>query len=267
MSNPLIEIMNSSVCLSGRQVLFDLDWRMKANENWAILGNNGAGKTTLMKLIFGELIPLFGGEVRWFGQKDRPPLWEVRKNIGYVSAEYQEHYEPNILGWQVVASGLFSSIGLYQEISGSQKDRAMAWMDFLGISRLAEIRFHRMSYGESRRVLLGRSLVNRPRLLILDEPCSGLDIPTRELFLETLEKLVVTKTRILYVTHHIDEILPFITHVLLLKEGRVFGQGTKKVMLKDKKLSDTLDAQITLQQNQGRYWITSCRVRKRRRHP
>ena len=107
---------------------------------------------------------------------------------------------------------------------------------------------------------MARALVNRPDLLILDEPCAGLDIPTRERFLKTLEKLAKTKTQLIYVTHHIDEILPLTTHVLFLKNGTIFSHGIKNKMLTGPKLSDAFDCYIELEKRSGRYWITESRT-------
>ena len=135
-------------------------------------------------------------------------------------------------------------------------------MDFLGIAHLADKSFHGISYGEARRILLARALVNKPDILMLDEPCSGLDIPTKELFLETLETLSRRKTRLIYVTHHIEEIIPSITHILYLKNGMIGNQGVKKAMLNSTTLSKILDCQIILSNNFGRYWITGCKTKK-----
>lgn len=256
MENPLIKIRNAVVHVNGYKVLSSINWTMLSQENWAIVGNNGAGKTTFMKLVFGELIPVHGGEVRWFGRPELTPMDQIRPKIGFVSAEYQENYRYNILGWEVVVSGLFSSVGIYEKISQRQKQTALEWMDFLGIGRLAQTGFRKMSYGEARRTLLARALVNHPCLLILDEPCTGLDIPTKEVFLRTLEKLSATQTRMIYVTHHIDEIMPFITHLLYLKNGEIYDQGAKEDMLTDSVLSGALDCPITLKKNDDRYWIT-----------
>ena len=259
MENPLVKIHNAVVHVNGYKVLSSINWTMLSEENWAIVGNNGAGKTTFMKLVFGELIPVHGGEVRWFGRPELTPMDQIRPKIGFVSAEYQENYRYNILGWEVVVSGLFSSVGIYEKISQRQKQTALEWMDFLGIGRLAQTGFRKMSYGEARRTLLARALVNRPCLLILDEPCTGLDIPTKEVFLRALEKLSATQTRMIYVTHHIDEIMPFITHLLYLKNGEIYDQGAKQDMLTDSVLSGALDCPITLKKNDDRYWITGSR--------
>ena len=258
MNDFLIEIKNADVYLKDNKVLSSIDWTMRADENWAVVGNNGSGKTSLMKLIFGELIPIHGGEVHWFSNREHTPIWEIREKIGFVSAEYQADYDQNITGVEVVESGFFSSIGLYHPVSPRQKKTALEWMHFLGIERLADKKYRRISYGEARRVLLARALVNHPALLVLDEACNGLDILTKEIFLETLEKLAKTNTRLIYVTHHIEEITPSITHVLYMKDCKIYLKGKKQAMLRDKVLSEALSCRITLKRNSGRYWITSC---------
>jgi len=254
----LVKIKNADVYVGGNKVLKSLTWSMGENENWAIIGNNGSGKTTFMKLIFGELIPVYGGEVQWFGNKERMPLAEVRGKIGYVSAEYQTGYDRPALGWEVVASGHFSSIGLHEEVTENQKETTFNSMDFLGIGYLSQTPYHQMSYGEARRVLLARAMVHSNRLMILDEPCAGLDIPTRENFLESLEKLSQKRTRMIYVTHRIEEIMPCFTHVLYLKNGKIFKQGRKEVLMNSKTLSNALDYPLTIQEKSNRYYAASC---------
>lgn len=249
----LVKIKNADVYVGGNKVLKSLSWSMGEKENWAIIGNNGSGKTTFMRLIFGEIIPVYGGEVRWFGNKERTPLSEIRDKIGYVSAEYQNSYDRPALGWEVVASGHFSSIGLHEEVSAKQKEAALNSMAYLGIEYLSQTPYRQMSYGEARRVLLARAMVHRTRLMILDEPCTGLDIPTREIFLETLQKLSRKNTRMIYVTHRIEEIMPCFTHVLYLKNGKVFKQGRKEAMMNSKTLSDALDYPLTVQKTSTRY--------------
>ena len=260
----LIRIHNADVFLNGKQVLNSIDWTMRKKENWAVVGVNGAGKTSFMKLIFGELIPIDGGEVRWFDNEKHEPLIDARKRIGFVSADLQENYVPSTLCKNVVLSGFFSSIGLYKKATHKQIEIAAYWMEFLEIQNLSNEPIGKISYGEARRILLARALVNLPDLLILDEPCSGLDIPTKELFLHTLEKLAKTKTQLIYVTHHIDEILPLTTHVLFLKNGTIFSKGTKSKMLTGQQLSRAFDCHLELKQTSGRFWITGSRLSKSR---
>ena len=254
MSAFLVQIKNATVYLRDTPALKSIDWTVRPDEHWALVGNNGSGKTTLLKLIFGELLPINGGTVHWFNNRIWNGLADIREQVGYVSAEYQENYDRNVTGSEVVESGFFASIGLWQKVNAGQKQRAEECMHLLEIEYLAQKRFRSMSYGEARRVLLARALVHRPTLLVLDEPCSGLDIPTRERFLETLQKLS-QETQMIYVTHHIEEILPAITHVLYLKDGAIFRQGNKDAMLQDKVLSEALGYPLTLHKNNDRYWV------------
>ena len=256
MSAFLVQIKNATVYRNNNLVLNSLNWTMRPGQHWALVGNNGSGKTTLLKLIFGELLPIDGGTVHWFNSRTWNGLADILEQIGYVSAEYQENYDRNVTGREVVESGFFSSIGLWQKVTSRQIQRAEECLHLLEIEHLRQKPFRSMSYGEARRVLLARALVHRPTLLVLDEPCSGLDIPTRERFLETLQKLS-RKTQMIYVTHHIEEILPAITHVLYLKDGSIFRQGPKDSMLKDEILSGALGHPLTLHKNNGRFWAAS----------
>jgi iron complex transport system ATP-binding protein len=258
MSAFLVQIKNATVYLKDTPVLKSIYWTVHPGEHWALVGNNGSGKTTLLKLIFGELLPIDGGTVHWFNSRIWNGLADIREHVGYVSAEYQENYDRNVTGREVVESGFFASIGLWQKVNARQKQRAEECMHLLEIEYLGQKRFRSMSYGEARRVLLARALVHRPTLLVLDEPCSGLDIPTRERFLETLQKLS-RKTQMIYVTHHIEEILPAISHVLYLKDGQIFRQGNKDSMLQDKILSEALGYPLTLHKNNGRFWAANRR--------
>ena len=158
-----------------------------------------------------------------------------------------------------MASGHFSSIGLHEELTPKQKEAAFDSMEYLGINYLSQTPYREMSYGEARRVLLARAMVHRTRLMILDEPCAGLDIPTRENFLEALEKLSCKRTRMIYVTHRIEEIMPCFTHVLYLKNGKIFIQGRKEAMMNSETLSNALDYPLTVQENSNRYYATSCK--------
>jgi iron complex transport system ATP-binding protein len=255
MGSFLVQIQNADVYVGGNLVLKSLSWTMNEGENWAVVGNNGSGKTTLMKLIFGELIPIYGGQVHWFGKTEHAPLLEVREKLGYVSAEYQNTYDRPAVGWEVVASGFFSSIGLHESVTPAQKESALNAMAHLGIESLSNTPFRQMSYGEARRVLLARAMVHRTKLLVLDEPCAGLDIPTRERFLNSLEKLSKKRTSMIYVTHRIEEIMPCVTHVLFLKDGKIVAQGKKDEMMQSKTLSHALGCSLRVEKNADRYWL------------
>ena len=255
-----IDIQNVNVYLGGKKILSGINWTMKEGESWAIVGNNGSGKTTFLKLIFGEMIPEFGGKIKWFGQKNLCPLETIRKRLGYISAEYQTAYDHPVSGLDVVLTGFFSSIGLYQTPEHLQQKAAMEWMGRLDISSLAQKNFREMSYGEARRVLLARALVHSPDILILDEPCAGLDIPNRERFLKILEDLGESDTQLIFVTHRVEEHIQPLSHVLYLKNGYILRQGKKQNMMMNSILSEALDCNVNIAENNGRYWITQCKT-------
>lgn len=254
MAQFLLDIKNATVYLGENKVLKDISWTIRPKQNWAVVGNNGSGKTTLLRLVFGELLPIEGGTVHWFNNRVWNGLLNIREQIGFVSADFQNNYDYNPTGHDVVISGLFSSVGLWTSVTEKQKKLAMEALDFLAITHLANKRYNALSYGEQRRVLLARALVNEPQLLVLDEPCAGLDIPTRESFLKTLSRLTKSNTRLIYVTHHIEELLPAISHVLFLKKGRVFKEGKKEDLLENKTISGALGCRIKLNKEDGRYW-------------
>jgi iron complex transport system ATP-binding protein len=259
-----VQVKNATVYLKDTAALSDINWKVKPLENWAVVGNNGSGKTTLLKLVFGDLLPVEGGEIHWFGSRVWRGLMDIRQKVGFVSAEFQENYDRNVTALEVVESGLFSTIGVWEPVKPHQQKTALDQMRDLGILSLQNKRFRELSYGEARRVLLARALVHRPSLLILDEPCSGLDIPTREKFLQTLQKLS-SRVRLIYVTHHVEEILPAISHVLLLKRGRVYRQGPKQEILTDKTLSGALGCTVHLEEREDRFWLAGCTLPKKTR--
>jgi molybdate transport system ATP-binding protein len=224
----LIRIRNADVYLNGMKVLDGISWRIRRCENWAILGKNGAGKSTLVKLLRGDLHPALGGDVSRSGDQRRVDLWEFRKKTGYVSSELQANYDEPLTVREVVQSGFFSSIGLYVKVNHEQKKAAEKWIQFFRLDGIAGIRVNSISYGEMRRTLVARAMVNNPDILVLDEPCSGMDIRTRSEFLRTLEKMAKDGTGMIFVTHHPEDLIPSITHVLIMDKGRIVFSGGKR---------------------------------------
>ncbi len=224
----LVRIANASVYVNDQRVLDGVDWQMAKGENWAVLGKNGSGKSTLLKVAYGGLHPALGGSVDWFGGRGGESLWEVRKRIGYVSSELQALYDDDLTGEEVVISGLFASRGLYRKVSRGQRAKVRELIETLGIERLGRKKVGRMSYGEMRKVLVARALSNDPDILILDEPCSGLDSRSRKDFREFMEGVARSGTGIVMAVHHRDELIPSITHVLTLEDGRVAGHWKRQ---------------------------------------
>ena len=222
----LIQIERADVFLNGRRVLRDINLEIKSGEHWAVLGPNGAGKSTLLKLILGDLHPAFGGCVRRFAFTPKNTIWEVKRRIGFVSPELQSNYRDDVTGLEAIASGFFSSIGLMQKASRRQLAQATRLAGELGLSTLVEKSILRMSYGEFRRILLARALVQRPQLMICDEPFDGLDVGGRQQIASMLDAVAQSGTSLVLVTHHTNDLPYCLTHVIELKAGRVMFQGS-----------------------------------------
>jgi molybdate transport system ATP-binding protein len=217
----LIQMKNATVKYGDHLILNGVTWTMKSGENWAIIGPNGAGKTTLLSLITGDNQQVYANDVYLFGKQrgTGESVWEIKEKIGVVSSEFQIHYRKQMSVLDVILSGYFDSIGLYRYATTTQTDKAIEWMDRLGISYLRKRRFDRLSDGEKRMVLVARSMVKGPMLLILDEPCQGLDPANRKTVLNLIEHIGQTlPTNLIYVTHNANEIMPCITHILQLDQ-------------------------------------------------
>ena len=229
----LIEMKDTTVKYEDFVALDRLNWAMKQGENWAILGPNGSGKSTILRLILGENLQGYANQVTIFGRRKGTgeTLWEIKKRIGVVSSELQIRYRKKMSAYDVIASGFYDSIGLYQYPTNDQKVIVDGWIELLSIGDIAKEPYHRLSYGQKRMILLARAMVKPPLLLILDEPCHGLDILNRRRILNIVEMIGETKTNILYVTNHKDEILNCITHVMRLQRGKVLSQGRKEDVL------------------------------------
>jgi molybdate transport system ATP-binding protein len=218
----LVQMRNVTVKYGNKHVLKGLDWIMRRGENWAVVGPNGVGKTTFLRLIFGDDLQAYANEIYLFGQRrgTGESIWEIKKKIGLISSEFQINYRKPIRVQDVVLSGFFDSIGLYRHATSEQISTTNMWMEKLGIRQLGERRFDRCSDGEKRMVLLARCMVKAPLLLILDEPCQGLDPENRRHILELIDDIGKgTSTNIIYVTHNADEILPCMTHILHLENA------------------------------------------------
>lgn len=229
----LIEMKDTTVKYNDLVVLDHLTWSMKRGENWVILGPNGSGKSTIVRLLLGDNLQGYANQIMLFGKRkgSGETLWEIKKQIGVVSSELQIQYRKKMSAYDVIASGFYDSIGLYQYPTPDEKKIVDQWVQLLCIEDIAGQAFHQLSYGQKRMILLARAMVKSPALLILDEPCHGLDISNRRRILEVIEMIGETPTHLLYITNHKEEILDSITHVMRLQKGKVLSQGRKEEVL------------------------------------
>lgn len=253
----LLSLSNVALKKDGKYLLKNVSWQINKGEHWSILGLNGSGKTTLLKMINGYHWPT-EGEVQVLGKKfGKTSLPALRKDIGWVSSSLQQEiHNDSVLS--IILSGKFASIGLYNEVTNQDLEKAKEIMDFMDCAHLQHTNFHTLSQGEQQRVLIARALMAQPKLLLLDEPCSGLDIIQKDKLLSHIEKLANQKDgpTLIYVTHHVEEILPVFTHTLLLREGSVFDSGRTEELFTEATLSQFFNRPIKLHKDQNHYWIS-----------
>ncbi len=240
----LLDIRNITVYRGAVKVFDGFSLQIEAGCSTVILGPNGAGKSTLMKLLSNELHPVFSldSHIRVFGRA-RWNVWDLRSQLGIISWDLQHDYLSCAMGLNVVLSGFYSSIDIWrnQTFSDTEYCKAEKVMESLGICDLKDREFGFMSTGEQRRFLLARALVSDSGTLLFDEPTSGLDLKATFLYLEQLVALMRSGKTVLLVTHHVHEIPPDIRRVVMLKDGKVFQDGTPEEMLTSEKLSQLFD--------------------------
>lgn len=219
----LVQMQNVNVAYNGTAILRRVNWTVRENEHWALLGANGAGKTTLLSLILADNPQAYANDITLFGKRrgSGESIWEIKQNIGWVAPELQLYYPRDATCLDVVCSGWFDSVGLYQQCSTEQRNIAQAWLRRVGLAGHDTTQFAQLAEGEQRLTLLARALVKNPILLILDEPCQGLDTQNRDRILQTLAGIERPATSMIYVTHRADELPQNITHVLRLAQGLV----------------------------------------------
>tara|TARA_B100000700_G_C15053142_1_gene861394 strand:+ start:2353 stop:3891 length:1539 start_codon:yes stop_codon:yes gene_type:complete len=241
--NSIIEMVNVNIRYGNKIVLKDFNWKVKKGENWKIIGPNGAGKSTLISLIYGENLKVYSNEIYLFGMRrgSGESIWDIKNKIGIVSPEIHVIYREPISTIKVVLSGFFDSIGYYKKSSKEQIVKASKWLELLEISNLSKKNFTTLSFGQQRLVLIARAMVKSPSLLILDEPCQGLDFTYRDYILEVIDKIAQTsRTQVLYITHHVSsDQLKCLNHELrfdFISEGKFKTKITKNIFRKLKNI-------------------------------
>lgn len=252
---PILTIEKLRIERSGTVILEDVSWRVERGEHWVILGANGSGKTSLLSALTGYLMPT-SGEITLLGETYGEADWrELRKRVGLVSSTVRQLMAEAEPALETVASGKYAMIDFWGKLTRAEKNQALKLLRQVECAYLAERPWGVLSQGERQRVLIGRALMARPRVLILDEPCAGLDPAARENFLQFLQRLGAQKNSptLVLVTHHVEEIMPVFSHVLLLKAGRVLRAERKTAALNSKNLSAVFQARLKLKNRAGRY--------------
>lgn len=258
-ATPLIEIRNVSCFRGGTTQVFDnLSLTVDHGESVAVLGPNGAGKTTLLKLLTRDIYPVVKDDsfVKINGS-ERISINELRRHIGVVSQDLQERYTAYSSGREVVLSGLFGAIGMHPHLLVTEEHAALTdrLMKELGLADLADKMFQHLSTGQQRRLLLARAIIHQPDTFIMDEPTNSLDISAAFTLIKMLRNLIRQGKAVLLATHHVEEILPEIQRVVMIKKGKVVADGPKTELFTSARLSDLYDTHLSVLEQNGFYHV------------
>jgi molybdate transport system ATP-binding protein len=216
---PLFVIRNADIYRDYRPVIRKLDWTLRRGENWAILGPNGSGKSSLLNVIYGDLHPALGGTIEREGAPRGTHIEGWKKRVGWVSPELQaEHYLAKSIE-EIVMSGRYASIGLNDAPTRADRAAANRWLQFFNIEHLRARGPRQVSYGQMRIALFARAMINDPELLLLDEPCTGLDGDVRATVLGFIQQLAECGTQIVVAVHDVEDIVPAVGKVLKIVRG------------------------------------------------
>ena len=260
MAGNWIHLQDVSFIRSRRLILDGINWTVQPRDHWVVLGANGSGKTTLLQLLAGYLWPS-RGRITVLGEEfGRVDLRQLRKRIGWVGSFLQTQIPPNQKPLDLIVSGKFASIGIYDTPEEEDYEKARELAQRLKCTEILDSPYAVLSQGEKQRLLIARALIHRPRLLILDEPCAALDLVAREQLLSILESLGrgPDAPTMVFVTHHLEEIMPVFSHVFLLKEGRCLAQGRKEDLLRSDLLSRAFGISFEVMEEECRFWTRVC---------
>jgi molybdate transport system ATP-binding protein len=222
----LVNMIDVNIRYNNNQILSNINWQVKPGEKWCVSGPNGSGKSTLLSLITADNPQAYANEIYLFDRKkgSGESIWDIKKNIGYLSPELHLFFNQGETGFQTVASGLFDTIGLFKKPNAEQTELILKWMKLFSIDHLAEKWLHQLSLGEQRMILLTRAMVKSPPLLILDEPCQGLDRNQTEKIKGIINEVCLSKnTTLIYVSHYEIDKPSCINKKLQLEKGRILA--------------------------------------------
>ena len=252
---PILEVSHLRIERGRAVILHDVSWRVDRGQHWAILGPNGCGKTSLLKALTAYMTPT-RGTIDLLGRRFGETDWrDLRTHLGLVTSAVHHLIPPAEPALETVISGKYAQLDLWGAVTRADRRRARLLLRMIGAAALAEREWVQLSQGERQRVLVGRALMARPRLLILDEPCAGLDPVAREHFLQFLDGLARRPgaPTLVLVTHHLEEIMPAFSHALVMKAGRVVAAGPRRDVLTARTLGAAFGARARLAARGGRW--------------
>ena len=266
----ILEVNNLRVARGAATILYNVNWRVGPGEHWAILGANGSGKTSLLKALTGYLSPT-AGDISLLGRRYGTCDWrDLRLKIGVVMSAFATSIPPAEPALDTVVSGKFAQLDLWHRVSAADRAAGLRLLRASRLAHLAPRAWLYLSQGERQRVLIARALMAKPQLLILDEPCAGLDPVARENFLRFIDRLAraarpsqsgtARSPALVLVTHHVEEITPAFTHALLLRRGRVLAAGPREDVLTSRNLSLTFGAPLRLVRTGERFRLDAVRA-------
>ena len=262
---PILQLDSATVIKDGRTIIDAMSLSIDEGQHTAVIGPNGAGKSVLLRLLTHQERPLArpGGPapVRVLG-RDVWNISELQAQLGFVSSDLHHRFvsgnnEGSITGEAAVLSGFLVSYGIlrYGEITDEMRARTADALTLMGVAHLARRRLEQMSSGEARRIMLARALVTAPSVLVLDEPTTGLDVVARHTFMDRVRAIARTGTTLLLITHHVEEIIPEIDRVVLLRRGQIAAEGRKAEMLTAEQLGRVFEAPLQLETSGGYYFV------------
>lgn len=262
---PAVDTRNVRLVRGGTTILDGVSCRIERGTCTAILGANGCGKTTFARTLTGQLFAT-SGEVRVLGETlGATNIHALRRRIGVVNPATDAGgahvagavVDADLTATEAVLTGYFGTVGLYDRPTDAQRDHARALLDRVGLGHRKDLRYGLLSTGEQRRTQIARALVHVPELLIFDEPTAGLDITSREQVLATIELVLAAPNppAVLMITHHVEELSPRTTQVLLMQRGRFVAAGPPKAIITPERLSATFGCKVYVRRVHGRYWL------------
>ena len=258
MEEKALEMSNVSVIRGGKTILDHVSLEIGANENVAIIGLNGSGKTTLLKLLRGDVFPYDDAHdpyrMRIFGD-EYWNVFDIRCRMGVVSMDLQDRFLPDTTVYEVIASGFFGSLDVYKnmKITPGMEQRIQLRAQEMAIEDLLTRTIEGLSLGEMRRTLIARALVTDPKMLVLDEPMTGLDIVMKSKFRQMFDLLIASGVSIVMITHDLTDIPLSVKRIVMIRAGKIFADGDKDRLLRSDKVSALYGAPITVECTRGIY--------------